>query len=84
MIAEPPGSVVVQVSDTFRAWVRALFTELAGRGRTQALEGHTDVRGLASRSSINFFDAIDPARVKFFQDKPCVDRGIQAHAKECS
>ena len=51
--------------------------------RAQAFERHGDVRGLASGVAINFCDAIDAARKKSVHYKPCVDRGIQAHAKEC-
>src|SRR5260370_1254861 len=51
--------------------------------RAQAFERHGDVRGLASGVAINFCDAIDAARKKSVQYKPRVDRGIQAHAKEC-
>jgi len=38
--------------------------------------------GLSSGCSINFCDAIDAAGNKSVHNKPCVDRRIQAHAKE--
>jgi AcrR family transcriptional regulator len=43
-----PGSVVVQVSDTFRAWIRALFTDLAEQA------GVPDPPALAARMQLLF------------------------------